>query len=104
MFKHALTQDVAYGSLLSARRRELHAAAARSLESLAGERAEEVQELLAMHYSRAEVHDKAVEHLGAVAAHSFHRHATRRPHGPWSWRSGTWTTWIPTPAMHGRSS
>ena len=75
VFKHALTQDVAYGSLLSARRRELHAAAASSLESLAGERAEEVQELLALHYSRAEVHDKAVEHLRAVAAHSFRRHA-----------------------------
>ena len=75
VFKHALTQDVAYGSLLSGRRRELHAAAARSLEALAGERPEEVQELLAMHYSQARVHDKAVEHLGAVAAHSFRRHA-----------------------------
>jgi tetratricopeptide (TPR) repeat protein len=75
VFKHALTQDVAYASMLSSRRSELHEAAAGALEVLAGDRREDVQELLAFHYSRTELHDRAVEHLGAAAAQSFRRHA-----------------------------
>ena len=37
-FKHALTQEVAYGSLLGERRRELHRRIAAAIESLHGER------------------------------------------------------------------
>ena len=38
VFKHALTQEVAYGSLLTTRRQALHAAAGQALETLAQER------------------------------------------------------------------
>ena len=42
VFKHALTQDVAYDSLLSRRRRDLHLEAARALEELYGDRLDEI--------------------------------------------------------------
>jgi tetratricopeptide (TPR) repeat protein len=42
IFKHALTHDVAYGSLLQERRRGLHARTVEALEALAGDRVAEV--------------------------------------------------------------
>src|SRR5207253_7241615 len=41
-FKHALTQEVAYGSLLQERRRALHARIVEALEALAGDQVAEV--------------------------------------------------------------
>jgi predicted ATPase len=46
VFKHALTQDVAYETLLEGRRRELHAAAGRALETLYSDRLDEVYDRL----------------------------------------------------------
>jgi len=59
-FKHALTHEVAYGSLLQERRRALHARIVKALEVLAGERVAEQVERLAHHALRGEVWDKAV--------------------------------------------
>jgi class 3 adenylate cyclase/tetratricopeptide (TPR) repeat protein len=59
-FKHALTQQVAYGSLLQERRRALHARIVEALEALAGERVAEQLERLAHHALRGEVWDKAL--------------------------------------------
>jgi predicted ATPase len=42
MFKHALTHEVAYGSLLQERRRTLHARLVEAIEGLAGDRIAEV--------------------------------------------------------------
>jgi predicted ATPase len=50
VFKHALTQDVAYDGLLSPAKQALHAATARALESIHGDRLEEQYERLAHHY------------------------------------------------------
>jgi class 3 adenylate cyclase/tetratricopeptide (TPR) repeat protein len=74
-FTHALTQDVAYGALLSDRRRSLHRAAAEALAELPEEAADGLDESLALHYSRAEMHEPAVRHLRAAAARSARRHA-----------------------------
>jgi class 3 adenylate cyclase len=52
-FKHPLTREVAYGSLLRDRRGELHTRAARVLEAHAGEAADEVAPLLAHHWEQA---------------------------------------------------
>jgi tetratricopeptide (TPR) repeat protein len=52
-FKHPLTQEVAYHSLLGERRRASHAAVARAVEELEGERLDEVASLLAHHYDEA---------------------------------------------------
>ena len=74
MFKHALTHDVAYNSLLVQRRRELHHQIARAVEELYTDRLAEQYEILAHHYSRAEDWAKALDYLlkaGEKAARGF---------------------------------
>ncbi|MGH8064168.1 MAG: ATP-binding protein, partial [Candidatus Entotheonellia bacterium] len=59
-FKHALTHQVAYESLLQERRRALHARIVEALEALARDRVAEQVERLAHHALRGEVWDKAL--------------------------------------------
>jgi hypothetical protein len=59
-FKHALTHEVASGSLLQGRRRALHARIVEALEALAGDRRDDQVERLAHHALRSEVWDKAL--------------------------------------------
>jgi class 3 adenylate cyclase/tetratricopeptide (TPR) repeat protein len=79
-FKHALTHEVAYGSLLADRRRDLHARIVRAIEELGTARLEEEVERLAHHAFRGEVWDKAVAYLHQAgrkaASRSAHREAT----------------------------
>src|SRR5437870_645648 len=56
-FKHALTHEVAYESLLLERRRVLHACIVETLEALAGDRVAEQVERLTHHALRGEVWD-----------------------------------------------
>jgi class 3 adenylate cyclase/tetratricopeptide (TPR) repeat protein len=63
MFKHALAQEATYESILLQKRRDLHARVAQAIESLFVERLEEFYALLAYHYARAEVWNKAQEYL-----------------------------------------
>jgi class 3 adenylate cyclase/predicted ATPase len=70
-FKHALTYQVAYESLLHERRRELHTRIMEALEKLSGDRMSEQVERLAHHALRGEVWDKALSYsqeAGAKAA------------------------------------
>src|SRR6266850_3928464 len=67
VFKHALTQDVAYASLAPARRRTLHAAAGHALESLFADRLEEAYDRLAHHYAKTDDAEKAVRYLDHFA-------------------------------------
>ena len=67
-FKHALTHEVAYGSLLQERRRVLHARLVEALEALAPERVAEQVERLAHHALRGEVWDKAVTYCQQAGA------------------------------------
>src|SRR5262245_59269700 len=59
-FKHALTHEVAYGSLLHERRRALHARIVEALEALTGDRLDDQVERLAQHALRGEVWQKAL--------------------------------------------
>jgi tetratricopeptide (TPR) repeat protein len=63
VFKHALTQEVAYETLLTSHRRALHATAGRALEELFADRLEVAYDRLAYHYSKAEASEKAIEYL-----------------------------------------
>ena len=67
-FKHALTHEVAYGSLLQERRRVLHARIVETLEALARDRLTEQVERLAHHALRGEVWDKAVSYVRQAGA------------------------------------
>ena len=75
LFKHALVQDVAYGTLLREPRRALHARIADVLESQFAEIAESQPELLARHYTEAGVTEKAARLWGKAGNRSLARSA-----------------------------
>ncbi len=62
-FKHALTQEVAYNSVLSERRKMLHERAARAIESLYASSLDDRLADLVRHYRQSENGAKAVEYL-----------------------------------------
>ena len=76
-FKHALTHDVAYGSLPQERRRALHARIVEALETLAGDHLGDAVERLAVHAVRGEVWDKAVLYCRQAGAKAMERSAYR---------------------------
>ena len=80
-FKHALTHEVAYGSLLQERRRVLHARIVEALEALAGERVAEQVERLAHHALRGEVWDKALTYCRQAGEKAMARSAYREAVG-----------------------
>ena len=63
IFKHALTQEVAYESLLKQRRQEIHGKVAQAIEELYADRIDEHFEALAHHYERSGNNAKAMEYL-----------------------------------------
>ena len=67
VFKHALTQDVAYDSLLARSRRELHLTTARALEELYADRLDDSAATLAYHYARTDLVPEAVTWLTRAA-------------------------------------
>jgi class 3 adenylate cyclase/predicted ATPase len=75
LFKHALVQDAAYGTLLREPRRELHARIAETLESQFGEIAENRPELLARHCTEARLIEKAASLWGKAGHRSLARSA-----------------------------
>jgi tetratricopeptide (TPR) repeat protein len=76
-FKHALTHEVAYTSLLHERRRALHGQIVEALEALTGDRVAEQVELLAHHALRGEVWDKAVAYCRQAGEKAMARSAYR---------------------------
>jgi tetratricopeptide (TPR) repeat protein len=76
-FKHALTHEVAYGSLLHQRRRELHARIVGAIEQLYPERLPEHCERLAYHAFRGELWERAVDYSREAAAKAASRSAHR---------------------------
>jgi class 3 adenylate cyclase/tetratricopeptide (TPR) repeat protein len=75
LFKHALVQDAAYGTLLREPRRALHARIANVLESQFAEIAENQPELLARHYTEAGLVEKAASLWGKAGQRSLARSA-----------------------------
>ena len=75
LFKHALVQDAAYGTLLREPRRSLHARIAETLESQFAEIAESQPELLARHYTEAGLIEKAAGLWGKAGQRSLARSA-----------------------------
>jgi class 3 adenylate cyclase/tetratricopeptide (TPR) repeat protein len=63
IFKHALTQEVAYDSLLLKRRKVIHEQIGTAIEALYPDRLEEHYELLAYHYARSANTEKALQYL-----------------------------------------
>ena len=76
-FKHPLTHEVAYGSLLQERRRALHVRVVTAIENLYPERLAEHVERLAHHALRSQVWDRASAYLRQAGARAAERSAHR---------------------------
>jgi len=63
IFKHALTQEVAYNSLLKKRRKEIHEKIGDAIKFLYSDRLEEYYELLVYHYGHSDNSEMALEYL-----------------------------------------
>jgi predicted ATPase len=63
IFRHSLTQEVAYDSLLQKKKQDIHDRIGQAIEELYSDRLEEFYEILAHHYSRSENHEKAYQYL-----------------------------------------
>ncbi len=59
IFKHALIQEVAYSTLLVARKKELHEKIGKAIEEIYIDRLKEFYEMLAYHYSKSDNFEKA---------------------------------------------
>jgi class 3 adenylate cyclase/tetratricopeptide (TPR) repeat protein len=75
VFRHALSQETAYGSLLERHRRAHHGTVGHALERLYRDRRDEVAELLALHFGRSEEAEKAVDYAIIAAQKSQRRWA-----------------------------
>jgi class 3 adenylate cyclase/tetratricopeptide (TPR) repeat protein len=75
VFRHALTQETAYGSLLDRNRRASHGAVGQALEDMYRGRIDEIAELLALHFGRSDDAEKAVDYAILAAEKSQRRWA-----------------------------
>ena len=73
LFKHALVQDAAYGTLLRGRRQELHARVAAALEQHFADLVERQPELLAHHLTAAGETERAVDQWLKAGQHAAER-------------------------------
>ena len=71
IFKHALTQEVAYNSLLLKRRKQIHERVGETIETLYPDSLEEYCELLVFHYTRSDNADKALHYLNMAIQKAF---------------------------------
>ncbi|MGE5139719.1 MAG: hypothetical protein ACM3JD_09670 [Rudaea sp.] len=77
LFKHALTREAAYESLLLKRRQALHHSVGLAFEKLYSEHSEENTTLLAYHFERSEDWEKAIDYLQQAARWARRRVAHR---------------------------
>ena len=80
-FRHALTHEVAYGSLLAERRRALHARIVGAIEALHADRLDEQIARLAHHALRGEIWNKALPYLRQAGLKAYGRSANREAAG-----------------------
>ncbi|MBI4727365.1 AAA family ATPase [candidate division TA06 bacterium] len=77
-FKHPLTQEVAYNSLLKKKRKEFHLKVAQAIESIYKDKLEEFTELLAHNYSNSDNLEKAVEWLTKAGEKAREKYANQQ--------------------------
>lgn len=75
LFRHALVQDTAYGSLLKQERRALHLLVGDALEQLYPDRQGDLAAVLAMHFEQAGENDRATRYLIEAARYAYDRNA-----------------------------
>ena len=63
IFKHSLTQEVTYNSLLLKKRKDIHKTIGKTIESLYSHKLDDLYEVLAYHYSNSTSYEKALYYL-----------------------------------------
>jgi class 3 adenylate cyclase/predicted ATPase len=101
LFKHALVQDAAYGTLLREPRRTLHARIAEALESQFAEITQKQPELLAHHCTEAGLIEKAAGLWGKAGQRSLERSALVEATAQLKRALTQIATLPPTPALRG---
>ena len=99
LFKHALVQDAAYGTLLREPRRALHARIAETLESQFAEISENQPELLARHCTEAGLIERAASLWGKAGHRSLERSALVEAIGQFTRSLAQIATLPTTPAL-----
>jgi len=99
LFKHALVQDTAYGTLLREPRRALHARIAEAIEDQFAEIAENQPELLARHCAEAGLIKKAASLWGKAGQRSLARSALVEATAQFTRALGQIASLPATPAM-----
>jgi class 3 adenylate cyclase/tetratricopeptide (TPR) repeat protein len=104
MFKHALTQDVAYNSLLVQRRQELHRTVGYAIEELYADRLAEHYAELAHHFAQGEVWEKAMEYstLAGDRAAAAYANAEAKAHYVRALEAAAQITLSPEPGVMAR--
>jgi hypothetical protein len=75
LFKHALTQEVAYQGLLRSKRHELHGRVAQAMEQLLDERKREYAESIAYHFQNSDEPERSVPYLLIAGKKAIERYA-----------------------------
>jgi len=99
LFKHALVQEAAYGTLLRESRRELHARVAETLESQFTDVADSQPELLARHYTEAGLFEKAASLWGKAGQRSLAQSALVEAAGQLTRATSQMATLSSTPTL-----
>ena len=88
LFRHALVQDAAYGSLLKQERRDLHGRVGGALEELYPERVGELAPVLAMHFEQAGENEKAIDYYATGADHALEQNAIQEAYAAYERAAG----------------
>ncbi|KKL23735.1 hypothetical protein LCGC14_2422410, partial [marine sediment metagenome] len=75
IFKHILTQEVAYNSLLTRRRKEIHENIGKAIEEIYTDQLEDFYEMLAYHFLKSENFEKAVQYLKLSGLKAVEKHS-----------------------------
>lgn len=75
LFKHALTQEVAYSGLLRSKRQELHGRVAQAMEKLLGERSREYAESIGYHFQNSDAPERSAPYLVLSGKKAVERYA-----------------------------
>lgn len=81
LFRHALVQDAAYGSLLDSDQRRLHLVVGEAVESLYADRLDEYAAMLALHFERAGDDQHALEYFIRAAGVALAAYANQEAEG-----------------------
>ena len=99
LFRHALVQDAAYGSLLKQERRDLHGRVGEALEQLYPDRRGELAPVLGMHFEQAGRTEKAIGYYAEGAQHALQQNAIQEAYSAFDHARALIEQEVPDPSL-----